>query len=72
VLSWARHVGRARDLRAMRYELVLYHRDKHTGDHIVTIDGREQRFRTRAAAMAAARAALERRANERDSVDATA
>ena len=34
---------------------MLYHRDEQTGDHIVTHDGRERRYATRAAALSAAR-----------------
>ena len=35
--------------------MLLYHRDEQTGDHIVTHDGREWRYATRAAALSAAR-----------------
>lgn len=39
---------------------MLYHRDKETGDHIVTIDGCEHRYQTRAAAMAACKQEINR------------
>ncbi len=32
---------------------MLYHRDVQTGDHLVTHNGQERRFATRAAALAA-------------------
>ena len=35
--------------------VMLYHRDEQTGDHILTHDGREWRYATRAAALSAAR-----------------
>jgi hypothetical protein len=41
---------------------MLYHRDEQTGEHLVTHEGREQRFPTRAAAIDAARDLLERSA----------
>ena len=34
---------------------MLYHRDEQTGDHLVTHDGVERRYRSRAAALSAAR-----------------
>ena len=34
---------------------MLYHRDEQTGDHLVSHDGREWRYETRAAALSAAR-----------------
>jgi hypothetical protein len=42
---------------------MLYHRDEQTGDHLVTHEGRERRFPTRAAAICAARDLLERSAD---------
>ena len=34
---------------------MLYHRDSRTGDHLVTHNGEERRFSTRAEALSAAR-----------------
>ena len=41
---------------------MLYHRDERTGEHLVTHDGLERRFPTRAAALCAARDLLDRMA----------
>ena len=44
---------------------VLYHRDKQTGDHLLTHAGESQKFGSRAAAISAAREMLLSRPDEK-------
>ena len=52
--------------------MMLYHRDEETGEHLVTHDGQERRYPTRAAALSACRDLKCEQADEAETSPASA